>query len=57
MHECEKRVTIRIPCVLHTKLIRVAEEKGYKTLSELIRELIRDAIERYEARAEAAPTA
>ena len=47
--ECEKRYTIRIPCVLYNKLVKMGKERGYKTLSELIRDIIRDAIEQYES--------
>ena len=49
--ECEKRYTIRIPCVLYNKLVKMGKERGYKTLSELIRDIIRDAVERYESSA------
>ncbi len=38
----EIRISIRIPHILYEKLEKIKEKKGYKTMSELIRDILRD---------------
>jgi len=44
------KVTVRIPKTLFEKISKIANEKGYTTVSELIREAIRLFIDNYEAK-------